>query len=53
MGYCWGGKMVSLIATPPLRLRIGNASGTELQFRGQPVDLKPIARDNIADLTLP
>ena len=47
------GEMVSLTATPPLRLRIGNASGTELQFRGQPVDLKPIARDNIADLTLP
>jgi cytoskeleton protein RodZ len=47
------GETVSLTATPPLRLRIGNASGTELQFRGQPVDLKPLARDNIAKLTLP
>ena len=47
------GETVSLTATPPLRLRIGNASGTELQFRGQPVDLKPLARDNIANLTLP
>lgn len=47
------GEAVSLTATPPLRLRIGNAGGTELQFRGQPVDLKPVARDNIANLTLP
>lgn len=47
------GETVSLTATPPLRLRIGNASGVELQFRGRPVDLKPLARDNIANLTLP
>ena len=47
------GETVSLTATPPLRLRIGNASGVELQFRGQPVNLKPLARDNIANLTLP
>jgi cytoskeleton protein RodZ len=47
------GETVSLTATPPLRLRIGNASGTDLQFRGQPVDLKSLARDNIANLTLP
>lgn len=47
------GETVSLTALPPLRLKIGNASGTELQFRGQPVDLKPLARDNIANITLP
>ena len=47
------GETVSLTAKPPLRLRIGNAGGTELQFRGQPVDLKPATRDNIANLTLP
>ena len=47
------GETVSLTATPPLRLKIGNASGVELQFRGRPVDLKPLARDNIANLTLP
>jgi cytoskeleton protein RodZ len=47
------GETVSLTAAPPLRLRIGNASGTELLFRGRPVDLKPLARDNIANLTLP
>ena len=44
---------VELAPALPVRLRIGNASGTELQFRGQPVDLKPLARDNIANLTLP
>jgi cytoskeleton protein RodZ len=47
------GETVELTATPPLRLRIGNARGTELQFRGQPVDLAAAARDNIANITLP
>jgi cytoskeleton protein RodZ len=47
------GETVELIATPPLRLRIGNAQGTELQFRGHPVDLAAAARDNIANITLP
>ncbi|MDO8376250.1 MAG: helix-turn-helix domain-containing protein [Aquabacterium sp.] len=47
------GETVELTATPPLRLRIGNAQGTELQFRGHPVDLAAAARDNIANITLP
>ena len=47
------GETVSLTAMPPLRLKIGNASGAELRFRGQLVDLKPVARDNIANITLP
>lgn len=47
------GETVELTATPPLRLRIGNAQGTELRFRGQPVDLAAATRDNIANLTLP
>jgi len=47
------GETVELTATPPLRLRIGNVSGTELSFRGKPVDLKSAARDNIATITLP
>jgi cytoskeleton protein RodZ len=47
------GEMVALNAAPPVRLRIGNASGAELTFRGQPVDLKTAARNNIANLTLP
>jgi hypothetical protein len=36
----------------PVRLRIGNVKGTELQFRGQPVNLGT-SRDNVANLTLP
>ena len=47
------GESVELTAQPPVRLRIGNASGTELSFRGQRIDLKTTARDNIADITLP
>ena len=47
------GESVELTAHPPVRLRIGNASGTELSFRGQRVDLTTAARDNIANITLP
>lgn len=46
-------ETVTLNALPPLRLKIGNVKGTEISFRGQPVDLAPAARDNIANLTLP
>ena len=47
------GETVEMTVTPPLRLKIGNVSGTELSFRGQRVDLRTAARDNIANLTLP
>lgn len=47
------GERVELKVTPPLRLRIGNARGTELKFRGQTVDLVTASRDNIVNLTLP
>ena len=47
------GETVELTATPPLRLKIGNVIGTELSFRGKPVDMKPFARDNTANITLP
>ncbi len=46
-------ETVNLNAVPPLRLKIGNVKGTEISFRGQPVDLTPATRDNIANLTLP
>jgi cytoskeleton protein RodZ len=36
----------------PLRVKIGNASGTELSFRGRPVDLNALSRDNVARLEL-
>jgi cytoskeleton protein RodZ len=47
-----GGETVAIDPAPPLRLRIGNAGGTTLAFRGQPVDLGPHTRDNVARLEL-
>lgn len=47
------GETVELTAVAPLSLRIGNVQGTELKFRGRPVDLAAATRDNIANLTLP
>lgn len=47
------GETVALTPALPVRLRIGNAQGTELLFRGRPVDLAAAARENIASITLP
>lgn len=47
------GETVEMTVTPPLRLKIGNVSGTELSFRGHRVDLSTATRDNIANVTLP
>ena len=46
------GEAVGLDGAPPFRVRIGNAAGTELVFRGQPTDLKAFTRDNVARLEL-
>jgi cytoskeleton protein RodZ len=46
------GESLGLDGRLPFKLRIGNAAGTELQFRGQVVDLAPLTRDNIARLEL-
>jgi cytoskeleton protein RodZ len=46
-------ETVNLNALPPVRLRVGNVKGTEISFRGRPVDLAAASRDNIANLTLP
>jgi cytoskeleton protein RodZ len=46
------GESVGLDGAVPLRLTIGNAGATELSFRGQPVDLTPLTRDNIARVEL-
>jgi cytoskeleton protein RodZ len=46
------GETVSLDGRLPLRVKIGNASATQLAFRGQPVDLAPSTRDNVARLEL-
>lgn len=46
------GESVPLDGALPLKVRIGNASATQLAFRGQPVALAPFTRDNIARLEL-
>jgi cytoskeleton protein RodZ len=46
------GETLGLDGRPPLRVRIGNASATEVLLRGQPVDVAAAARENIARLEL-
>lgn len=46
------GESLALDGAPPLKVRVGNAAETELVFRGQPVDLAPSTRDNVARLEL-
>jgi cytoskeleton protein RodZ len=46
------GENVDLDGALPLRVKIGNAVGTELSFRGQPLDLSSQTRDNVARLEL-
>lgn len=46
------GESVGLDGTLPMRLVIGNAEATELGFRGRPVNLAPLTRDNVARVEL-
>lgn len=46
------GEGLGLDGRTPLRVRVGNASGTRVSWRGQPVDLAPSTRDNVARLEL-
>lgn len=46
------GETVSIGGALPLRVRIGNVRGTQVEFRGQPVDLGSGRRDNVLTLTL-
>ncbi len=46
------GEAVAVDARPPLRLLVGNASGSSVTFRGQPTDLAPYTRNNVARLEL-
>lgn len=46
------GETLELDGTLPIRLTIGNASGTEVVFGGQPMALAPYSRDNIARVEL-
>ncbi len=45
------GEAVGLDGPTPLRVKIGNASATQVSFRGRAVDLAP-SRDNVAKLEL-
>ena len=47
------GSTQSLSGTPPLDVVIGNASDVELIYKGQPVNLVPYTRGNVARLALP
>ena len=46
------GEALSLDGAVPLKLRIGNAAGISVQFRGREVDLAPHTRENVARLEL-
>jgi cytoskeleton protein RodZ len=46
------GESLALEGEAPLTLRIGNAAAVQLSFRGQPVDLVPHTRSNVARLEL-
>lgn len=47
------GENVGLDGSLPIRLTIGNAAGTQLVFKGLPVDLATRTRDNVARVELP
>jgi cytoskeleton protein RodZ len=46
------GESVGLDGAMPMKLRVGNASGTQVVFRGQPLELAAYTRDNVARLEL-
>ena len=46
------GETLGLDGRLPMRLKIGNAAATQLLFRGQPMELTPFVRDNVARLEL-
>ncbi len=46
------GESVGLDGVMPMKVRIGNAGGTQVVFRGQPLELAAHTRDNVARLEL-
>jgi cytoskeleton protein RodZ len=46
------GEALDLDGAPPLRMTIGNAAVTQVDFRGFSVDLAPSTRDNVARVEL-
>jgi len=47
------GSVQTLSGVPPLDVVIGNAAEVSVSYRGEPVDLAPYTRQNVARLTLP
>lgn len=47
------GELADLQVQTPVRVRVGNVSGTSLSLRGEAVDLMARSRDNVARLELP
>lgn len=46
------GESMAMGGVPPWRVRIGHAGGVKVSMRGQPVDLSPFTRNNVARLEL-
>jgi cytoskeleton protein RodZ len=46
------GESAGIDGAMPLRVTIGNAGATQMEFRGRPVDLAPNTRDNVARIQL-
>jgi cytoskeleton protein RodZ len=51
-GLVNAGETAGVDAQPPMRIRIGNAKGTELRWRGQVVDIASSTRGNTATVDL-
>lgn len=47
------GETVDVEGARPLRLRVGNAAGTEARWLGRLVPLEDVQRNNVADVELP
>lgn len=46
------GEAVGVDGATPIRLTIGNASATQVSFRGKPVELTGVTRDNVVRMEL-
>lgn len=46
------GEAVGVDGATPIRLTIGNASATQVSFRGKPVELTGVSRDNVVRMEL-
>jgi cytoskeleton protein RodZ len=46
------GEAVGVDGATPMRITVGNAGSTEVTFRGKPVELAGVARDNVARMEL-